>query len=95
VNPTRIYYCDLRGAVVDLHSHHSMSAFFSATDDTDEGGLRFYCVIGDLDAARPALALRAGVYGHHWDMPVETVFESAGPFVDLYGRIEAVEPEAA
>lgn len=94
-NATLITYSDHGRAVLDVHSHHTMPAFFSSTDDADEGGLRFYAVVGDLAAARPEIALRAGVYGHHWPVPVETVFETAGPFVDTFGRIEsALAPES-
>lgn len=54
------YAADGWQVVCDLHSHHGMRAFFSATDDADEGGLRLYGVVGHvLDA--PEVRLRVGV----------------------------------
>ena len=79
----RVDYDDMGSAVVDLHSHNSMPAFWSHTDNQDERGLRFYAVIGRLDTDRPEIRCRVGVYGHHWPVPATTIFESAGPFVDL------------
>lgn len=70
-------------AIVDLHSHGTMAAFFSETDDRDEQGLRIYAVIGQVDQPIPTLMVRVGVYGHtHW-IPATTIFEGLGPFRDL------------
>lgn len=79
------YSHDPTGVVLDLHSHHTMPAFFSATDDGDERGGRFYAVIGHLDRAAPQLILRAGMYGH-WlhNVPGLALFDDLGPFVDTY-----------
>lgn len=71
--------------VLDLHSHHGMDAFFSATDDADEQGCRLYAVIGNI-YRRPAIALRAGVYGDFARFPVNHVFENCGPFMDTLER---------
>lgn len=71
-------------AVIDLHSHHILSAFFSSVDDEDETGLRFYCVAGRLDQARPQLRARVGVFGHWMPVPATLVFDGLGPFVDMY-----------
>lgn len=71
-------------AVVDLHSHNTMNAFFSGTDDKDEAGFRLYCVIGKIDTDRPEMLCRVGVYGHHWPVPVTAIFDGEGPFVDLF-----------
>lgn len=84
--PGRVTYLDYTVASVDLHSHHAMAPFFSSTDDADEQGLRFYCVIGRLDTDRPQIAARVGVYGHTLRVPATTIFESLGPFFDTYGR---------
>jgi len=79
------YTVDPTGVALDLHSHNRMSAFFSATDDRDEQGGRFYAVIGRLDRSRPELALRLGLYGH-WltNVPALTLFEGLGPFEEVY-----------
>lgn len=45
-------------AIVEVHSHHSMRAYFSATDDRDETGRRIYGVVGRLDSPHPEIALR-------------------------------------
>lgn len=73
------------GLVLDLHSHNRMPAFFSATDDRDEQGGKFYAVIGHLDRPRPQLALRLGLYGT-WlaDLPGLTLFDDLGPLVDVF-----------
>jgi len=47
--------------VWDIHSHGSMSPFFSTGDDQDEGrSHRFYGVIGKLDEAMPKMKIRIG-----------------------------------
>ncbi len=58
--------------LLELHSHHRMAAFFSATDTTDEQGFRLYAVVGRLDAA-PEIRMRVGVYGQFWDIPASMV----------------------
>jgi len=78
-------FADLGQAVVDVHSHGHMDAFFSSTDDEDEAGLRFYVVVGHVgDDNAPEIRCRVGVYGHHWPVPVETIFDGLGPFLDVY-----------
>lgn len=74
-----------RGTVlVDLHSHHSMAAYFSATDDRDDQGLSVSCVIGTI-FTRPALRCRLNVYGHRQEVPALTIFDRLGPFADASG----------
>ena len=51
--PTALAYENDPRAVIDLHSHGRMSAFFSSTDDADEQGFRLYVVIGNVDTDRP------------------------------------------
>jgi PRTRC genetic system protein A len=78
-------YDDPAGIVLDLHSHHTLPAFFSPTDDGDEQEGRFYAVIGRLDLPNPQLVLRLGLYGH-WlsNVPALALFEGLGPLVDTY-----------
>lgn len=83
--PGRVTFADVTPAAVDVHSHHSMAAFFSGTDNQDEQGLRFYCVLGRLDT-RPEIAARVGVYGHTMRVPALAVFDGLGPCVDTLGR---------
>ena len=62
------------GMVAEFHSHAGHRAFFSATDDRDEQGFRIYGVVGRLDAPRPELALRLGIYGHFAPLEWRQVF---------------------
>ena len=88
------YSHDPAGVVVDLHSHHTMPAFFSPTDDGDERGGRFYAVMGHLDQVHPHLILRLGLYGHWlYNVPGLALFDDLGPFVDTYVDEEAVYQE--
>jgi hypothetical protein len=71
--------------LVDIHSHHSMPPFYSATDDGDDTGLSVSVVIGRL-YTRPALCCRLNVYGHRMDIPAGMIFEHLGPFVDTFAQ---------
>ena len=84
---TRLAYQPPAGVVAEFHSHGGSRAFFSATDDRDEQGFRIYGVVGRLDAPRPELRLRVGVYGHFAPVDWPQVFD--GPRVRLMGE----EPE--
>ncbi len=72
------------GTVLDLHSHNSMPAYFSGTDDRDEMGLQVYGVVGNLPNTR--VAFRFGVYGYHQTARWGDVFDGASPST-------ATEPE--
>jgi len=70
--------------VLALHSHHTLPAFFSATDDADEQGLGLYTVVGRLLGDSPEVLVRAGAYGHWLPLPWETVFTGTrGVFRDV------------
>ncbi len=74
---------DPANVAVDLHSHHTMAAYFSPVDDRDEQGGRLYGVIGRLDQPRPELVLRAGLYGHWiYNIPALAIFDELGPLVE-------------
>ena len=87
---TRLAYQPPAGVVAEFHSHGSSRAFFSATDDRDEQGFRIYGVVGRLDAPRPELRLRVGVYGHFAPLDWPQVFGGPDPGVLLMGG----EPES-
>jgi PRTRC genetic system protein A len=94
--PTALRFADDGQAVIDLHSHNHMAAFFSDTDDGDEQGFRFYAVIGKIDTRQPEIRVRVGVYGHHLPVPAELVFEDLGPFVEqIADDADEVEPDVA
>jgi hypothetical protein len=62
-------------ALIEVHSHHWMSAEFSAMDNEDEGqGFRVYAVIGNIFAA-PEIRARVGLFGHFWQVPATYFFE--------------------
>ena len=71
-------------AVIEVHSHHQMSAYFSSTDDADEcHGFRIYGVFGKVRSIRPEMQFRVGLFGHFWQVPATSIFElSADVFVD-------------
>ena len=69
--------------LLDLHSHHRMRAYFSATDDADDQGLSVSAVIGNI-FQRPAIVVRLNIYGLHCPVPAGMVFDTLGPFVDRY-----------
>lgn len=61
---------------LDLHSHNTMNAYFSPTDDRDELGGRFYAVIGCLDQPRPRIVIRLGMFGHWiYNIPPAVLFD--------------------
>lgn len=60
-------------ALIEVHSHHEMHAFWSGTDNRDEQGFRLYGVLGDI-FGKPRLLLRVGLYGYFWELPADRVF---------------------
>jgi len=70
-----VKYQTLSSPIMDIHSHGSMGAFFSCTDDSDEKGLRLYMVVGRLDTLLPEVELRLGVYGYFIPLSIEEVFD--------------------
>ena len=59
----------------DIHSHNSMPAKFSATDDRDERMTRVYIVIGELHRYFPAMSARISCGGRFWPIDPATVIE--------------------
>lgn len=57
VNYTRDQELEARHTLpCEIHSHNTMGAFFSGTDDEDEKADRFYGVVGELNKTRPAMS---------------------------------------
>lgn len=69
-----VTYERLPSTVLDIHSHGTMSAFFSSTDNGDEQGLGLYMVVGRLDMLWPEVELRVGVYGYFAPLQLDEVF---------------------
>jgi hypothetical protein len=61
--------------VADIHSHNSMPAFFSKTDDRDELATRVYIVVGRLDCPTPAIRARISVGGRFVPIDVRQVVD--------------------
>ena len=61
--------------VMDVHSHNTMAARFSRTDDADEQATRLYMVIGRLDRYYPDIRCRFACGGRHVEKPAEQVCE--------------------
>jgi PRTRC genetic system protein A len=59
--------------LLEIHTHGSMPAYWSATDDKDEQGACLYAVLGKLDG-RPEMKLRVGIYGYWYRLPLTAVF---------------------
>ncbi len=65
-------------AAVELHSHHDLSlgARFSGQDDLDERTrARLFCVIGHISSPEPEIRIRAGVFGHYFELPASQLFD--------------------
>lgn len=60
-------------ALIEVHSHHEMAAFWSGTDNYDEQGFRLYGVLGNI-FTEPVLRVRVGLYGYFWELPASHVF---------------------
>jgi hypothetical protein len=66
---------------MDIHSHNSMKAFYSAVDDNDEKATRLYTVIGRLDKYFPDVKTRISNGGKFQEIDPSEVFEVvAKPF---------------
>lgn len=60
---------------MDIHSHNSMDAVFSKTDNADERATRLYIVVGHLERVFPEIAVRASCGGIFIPVPPSTVLE--------------------
>ena len=68
--------------VMDFHSHNTMPAVFSGTDNADEKETRLYAVAGRFNQTFPEITVRAGCAGKFFPLNPEDVFE--GNFFDSY-----------
>ena len=64
--------------VMELHSHNTMEAKFSHTDDCDETATRLYTVIGRLDKIFPDIVTRISVGGKFVEISPTLVFDGIG-----------------
>lgn len=62
--------------IVDIHSHNTMGAFFSGTDDRDDGNnISFSGVFGKLKDEVPMTVWRFNYYGKKFQAEVKDMFE--------------------
>lgn len=83
--------------LIEIHSHHTMRAFFSRTDDLDEQGFRIYGVLGCVDGKRgfsAEIRVRVGIYGHFWEIPASSIFSLPSAITDCVARDQARDLEA-
>lgn len=75
------------GVYIEVHSHHTMRAYFSPTDDSDEKWTGVYGVLGRI-TTRPELRVRIAVDSYLWETcPASLVF-------DLPEQVHDALPEA-
>jgi len=60
--------------VLQVHSHGTAAAFFSATDDADEQATGCYGVLGHLDQPVPSMAWRFACGGRHVPLATTDLF---------------------
>lgn len=68
-----VEYRNVPNMVAQFHSHCSMAAFFSHTDNRDEQGFGIYGVLGRVNSFQPTLTIRLGIYGHYGEPDLEAV----------------------
>jgi PRTRC genetic system protein A len=76
---------EFANAVIEAHSHASMPAFFSITDDSDEGGFRIYTVLGRVNSEPPEICTRVGLYRHYWNIPSNLIYFLPSFMLDACG----------
>ncbi|HCF26868.1 MAG TPA: hypothetical protein DEV81_06595 [Cyanobacteria bacterium UBA11049] len=71
-------------ALIEVHSHHSMTAQFSPIDDLEESGkFRLFAVLGEIFNS-PTINVRVGIYNHFWPIPACWVFEMPDEVTDSF-----------
>ncbi|MFM7885721.1 MAG: Mov34/MPN/PAD-1 family protein, partial [Pseudanabaena sp.] len=68
-------------ALIEIHSHHSMRAYFSDTDNRDETGFRIYGVLGEI-FSNPQIRMRVGIYGHFHETATAGILELPAQLTD-------------
>jgi PRTRC genetic system protein A len=70
---------------IEIHSHHSMRAFFSKQDDRSEQGFKIFAVVGRVLSC-PEIKFRVGLYGYYWEIKADWVCELPDGISDLAER---------
>jgi PRTRC genetic system protein A len=83
VTPVEATSLSYQTAMIEVHSHHSMSAQFSATDDEEESGkFRIFAVLGEI-FTNSHICVRLGAYSHFWQIPANWIFELPSCLTDV------------
>lgn len=61
--------------ILEIHSHNTMPAYFSSTDDNDELLKGFYGVVGNVDQECPSMKFRVGMEGAFSEVPIHRLFD--------------------
>lgn len=80
--PGQVKYNTIPGTVVDIHSHGSMGAFFSLTDNQDNQGFVISLVLGHVDALIPQVKARLCVYGYFHPLYLDDIFDEIPPLME-------------
>lgn len=91
VHPVDGFNQAAQAALVEIHSHGHLAAFWSGTDNKDETGLRLYGVLGGLPN-RPTLRMRVGVYGHWYEIDLMDICDVSDDS-PLWPPAEPIEAE--
>lgn len=84
VHPKDLDHCpSYATCLVEIHSHHEMSAKFSQMDNADETGFRIYGVCGNFNH-HPHITFRVGLYGHYYPIPASLIVELPPQITDSY-----------
>ena len=84
VHPRDLDQCpSYQSCLVEIHSHHTMAAWFSQMDDAEETGFRIYGVCGNFHR-QPEITFRIGLYGHFYAIPASLITELPPGLQDTY-----------
>jgi hypothetical protein len=83
--------------LLETHSHHTMNAYFSGTDDANENMNQFYAVYGKIQSAEPAFAFRFCSGEHKIECDPTVLFDfpqikKTTRVVQEFVGVEGVEP---
>ncbi len=75
-----------RKAVLEVHTHPGMNAFFSADDDREElGKFRLFAVLGQIGNVLE-ISVRVGLWAYFYNFPARTVFELPEGVSDAFDK---------
>lgn len=69
--------------IADAHSHNTMGAFFSGTDDNDDHRGRYSVVVGKVNQIIPEIKCRFNYGSKHVLVTLEDMFEDNTNYVDM------------